>query len=95
MPAGCCGRPCLYVCLCVTDCPEVTPELLRPFSRLTGLRSLTLTGEQASVTSGQEGPGSWIRELPDSLWELAIRGELRRHIHAVSVMERQRGPVLW
>ena len=71
----------LNVCVCVADCPEVTPELLRHLSSLTGLKRLTLTGEQASLTSGQEDPGSWIRDLPDSLATLCIRGELRRHTH--------------
>ena len=72
------------VCMCVcvfADCPEVTPDSLRHLSSVTELWSLTLTGVPASDIRGQEGAGSWIRELPDPLLRLAICGELWRHTH--------------
>ena len=73
------------MCVCVfADSPEVTSAGLRHLSSLTGLGSLILTGVPASDIRSQESAGSWIRELPDSLCDLAIRGELRWHTHAVN-----------
>ena len=54
---------------------------------------MTLEGVNASIINGEDGqkePGRWIRGLSSSMEELTISGELRRHLHAVNVMERQR-----
>ena len=56
------------MCICVfAGCSKVTTDHLQHFKMLTELESLKITGEQASLISGQESPGSWIRKPLDSL----------------------------
>ena len=54
------------VCVSVfSDCREVTKKRLKHLSKIKGLKKLKLTGEQASLISGQgglEGSGSSFRE---------------------------------
>ena len=86
-------QPLVCMCLCVfPDCSGLTFVGLLHFGNLSSIENMTLEGVNASIINGEDGqkdPGSWIRGLSSSMKELTISGELRRHLHAINVMERQ------
>ena len=52
--AGCFSSAPVSMCACVfADCPELTQHRLQSLNKTASLRTLTLTGEQASLISGQ------------------------------------------
>ena len=87
-----CIRIALFPSVCVpvfSDSRELTPERLRLVSSLTQLGTLTLAGEQTSLTGSQQGLGRPIRAAR-LVWQLVNNGDPQRHgILSVAALHEQ------